>query len=110
MEDGEDNKLEMEADRFLQEDFSGEFSSLNILFLLLSPLFSSLTGVVPPFFEFPGVRKVLMDGVCFFPPVLGVTAEHRRGVSSALLATFTSSFLSSSSSEAQTSSGGSLRT
>merc|ERR1719192_1727265 len=48
-----------------------------------------------------------MEGVCFLPPVLGVTTEHRRGVSTALFFTVTSSFLSRSSSAAQTSSAGS---
>ena len=92
----------MEAVRFLQDELSGEFSSLNILFLLFNPLFSSLIGVV---LEFPGVRNDLMEGVCFLP-VLGVTAGHLLGVDISFIGFSSISLLSSSSSLAQRSSGG----
>ena len=106
LEVGEASSPEMEADKFLQDELSAEFSSLNILFLLFSPLFSSLVGVVSTLFEIPGVRNDFMEGVCFFE-VLGVTAGHLLGVTTSCVLTFTESLLSRSSRLAQMSSGAS---
>ena len=104
LEDGEVSRPEMEADKFLQEELSGEFSSLNMLFLLFKPLFSSLIGVVSTFFEFPAARNDFIEGVCFLA-VFGVTAEHLLGVTISFVLTLSSSFLSRSSALAQTSPG-----